>query len=82
MPEKAAIISLIYDAVHIVPLGLWELMIMHKLTFMNESNLSLEVRGYEFNTALDVFALTRALDASLKLFLEAKRYMQSTNIAL
>lgn len=55
---------------------------MHKLTFMNESNLPLEIRGYEVNTAQDVFVLTRALDASLELSLEAKRYMQRTNIAL
>ena len=71
-----------YDAVLIMPLDQWELTIMHKLTFMSESNLPLEIRGYEVNTAQDVFVLTRALDASLELSLEAKRYMQRTNIAL
>ena len=55
---------------------------MHKLTFMNESNLPLEIRGYEVNTAQDVFVLTRAIDASLKLSLEDKGYVQRTNIVL
>jgi hypothetical protein len=49
---------------------------------MNESNLPIEIRGYEANAAQDVFVLTKALDASLELSLEAKRYMQHTNIAL
>ena len=55
---------------------------MHKLTFINESNLPLEIRGYEVNSAQDVFVLTRALDANLELSLEANGYMQRTNIGL
>ena len=55
---------------------------MHKSTFINESNLPLEIRGYEVNTAQDVFVLSRALDANLELSLEASGYVQRTNIAL
>ena len=55
---------------------------MHKLTFMNESNLPLEIRGYEVNTAQDVFVLTSALDANLDLSLEANGYVQRINIVL
>jgi hypothetical protein len=55
---------------------------MHKPTFINESNLPLEIRGYEVNSAQDVFVLTRALDANLELSLEANGYMQRTNIGL
>ena len=55
---------------------------MHKPTFINESNLPLEIRGYEVNTAQDVFVLSRALDANLELSLEASGYVQRTNIVL
>jgi len=55
---------------------------MHKPTFINESNLPLEIRGYEVNSAQDVFVLTRALDANLELSLEANGYVQRTNIVL
>jgi hypothetical protein len=55
---------------------------MHKPTFINEPNLPLEIRGYEVNTAQDVFVLTRALDANLELSLEADGYVQRTNIVL
>ena len=55
---------------------------MHKLTFINESNLPLEIRGYEVNSAQDVFVLTRALDANLDLSLDANGYVQRTNIVL
>jgi hypothetical protein len=53
-----------------------------KPTFINESNLPLEIRGYEVNTAQDVFVLSRALDANLELSLEASGYVQRTNIVL
>ena len=55
---------------------------MHKLTFINESNLPLKIRGYEVNTAQDVFVLTRALDVNMELSLEANGYVQRTNIVL
>ena len=55
---------------------------MHKPTFINESNLPLEIRGYEVNTAQDVFVLTRALDVNMELSLEANGYVQRTNIVL
>jgi hypothetical protein len=55
---------------------------MHKPTFIYEPNLPLEIRGYEVNTAQDVFVLTRALDANLELSLEADGYVQRTNIVL
>ena len=55
---------------------------MHKPTFINESNLPLEIRGYEVNTAQDVFVLTRSLDANLDLSLETNGYVQRTNIVL
>jgi hypothetical protein len=55
---------------------------MHKLTFINESNLPLEIRGYEVNTAQDVFVLTRALDVNLELSLEANGHVQRANIVL
>jgi len=55
---------------------------MHKPTFINEPNLSLEIRGYEVNTAQDVFVLTRALDGNLELSLEANGYVQRSNIVL
>jgi hypothetical protein len=58
------------------------LAIMRKPTFINESNLPFEIRGYEVNTAQDVFVLTRALDANLELSLEANGYVQRTNIVL
>jgi hypothetical protein len=58
------------------------LAIMHKPTFIDESNLPLEIRGYEVNTAQDVFVLTRALDANLELSLEAYEYVQRSNIVL
>jgi hypothetical protein len=55
---------------------------MHKQTFINEPNLPLEIRGYEVNTAQDVFVLTRALDANLKRSLERKGYVWRANIVL
>ncbi|MDH3979361.1 MAG: hypothetical protein OEU91_02500 [Gammaproteobacteria bacterium] len=55
---------------------------MYKPAFINESNLPLEIRGYEGNTAQDVFVLTRALDADLFHSLEAHGYVQRTNIVL
>jgi hypothetical protein len=55
---------------------------MHKPTFINDSVLPLEVRGYEGITAQDVFVPTRALDADLLLSLEANGYVQRSNIKL
>ena len=55
---------------------------MDKPAFINEQNLPLEIRGYEVNTAQDVFVLTRALDANLELSLEAYGYVQRSNIVL
>ena len=55
---------------------------MHKPTFTNESVLPLEVLGYEENSAVDVFVLTRALDGNLALSLEANGYVQRSNIEL
>ena len=55
---------------------------MHKSTFINESVLPLEVLGYEANSAVDVFVLTRAIDANLALSLEANGYVQKSNIEL
>ena len=55
---------------------------MHKPTSINESNLPLEIRGYEVNTAQYVFVLTGALDANLDLLLEANGYVQRINIVL
>jgi hypothetical protein len=59
-----------------------EVVDMHKPTFINDSDLPLEIRGYEGITAQDVFVPTRALDADLLLSLEANGYMQRTNIVL
>ena len=73
------------DAVLIMPLDRprhGRLAIMRKSPFINESNLPLEIRGYEVNTAQDVFVLTRALDANLELLLKAHGYVQHTNIVL
>ena len=53
---------------------------MDKPTFIND--LPLETRGYEVNTAQDVFVLTRALDPNLELSLEAYGYVQRSNIVL
>jgi hypothetical protein len=58
------------------------LAIMRKSPFINESTLSLEIRGSEVNTARDVFVLTRELDAILELLLNANGYVQHTNIVL
>jgi hypothetical protein len=69
------------DAVLIVPLDMG-LAIMYKPTFITESNLPLEIRGYEVNTAQDVFVLTRALDVNLELSLEANGHVQRANIVL
>ena len=55
---------------------------MHKPTFINESNLPLDIRGYEVNTAQDIFVLSRVLDANLELSLKANGYVQRTNIVL
>ena len=55
---------------------------MYKQPFINESNLPLELRGYEVNTAQDVFVLMRALDVNMELSLEANGYVQRTNIVL
>ena len=55
---------------------------MDKPTFIDKPNLPLEIRGYEVNTAQDVFVLTRALDANLELSLEADGYVQHSNIVL
>ena len=55
---------------------------MYKQPFISESSLPLELRGYEVNTAQDVFVLTRALDVNMELSLEANGYVQRTNIVL
>ena len=55
---------------------------MDKPKYINEQTLPLEIRGYEVNTAQDVFVLTRALDANLELSLEAYEYVQRLNIVL
>ena len=55
---------------------------MHKPTFINESALPLEVLGYEANSAVDVFVLTRAIDGNLALLLDANGYVQRSNIEL
>ena len=55
---------------------------MHKPTFINESMFPLEVLGYEVNSAVDVFVLTRVIDTNLALSLEANGYVQISNIEL
>ena len=55
---------------------------MRKPKFIDESTLPLEKRGYEVNTARDVFVLTRELDAILELLLNSNGYVQHTNIVL
>jgi hypothetical protein len=56
--------------------------IMRKPKFLDESTLSLEIRGCEVNTARDVFVLKRELDAILEHLLEANGYVHHTNIVL
>jgi hypothetical protein len=46
------------------------------------SDLPLEVTGYEVNSAVEVFVVTRSLDAILMLSLEAYGYVRKTNIEL
>ena len=55
---------------------------MDESTIINVSDLPLEVIGYEVNSAVEVFVLTRALDARLTLSLEAHGYVHKTNIEL
>ena len=55
---------------------------MDKPTFFYETNLPLEIRGFEVNTAVGVFALTKTLDASLELSLKAKGYVLRSDILL
>ena len=55
---------------------------MSKSRFINDSNLPLEICGFEVNTAQNVFLLTMALDANIELSLEAYGYMQRSNIVL
>ena len=55
---------------------------MRKATFADEADLPLEVRGFEINTAQDVFVLTRSLDANLKQAIEAAGYVQRSDIVL
>ncbi|HYQ70318.1 MAG TPA: hypothetical protein VET88_00165 [Gammaproteobacteria bacterium] len=55
---------------------------MDKPTFIFEASLPLEIRGFEVNTAVGVFALTKALDANLELSLNAKGYVQRSGIVL
>lgn len=50
--------------------------------FIHEAELPLEIRGFEINTALDVFKLTRELDARLALSLEEYGYVRRPNIVL
>jgi len=42
----------------------------------------LELCGYEANTAVDVYVLTRPLDATLELSLEGDGYVERRNIVL
>ena len=55
---------------------------MHKPIFTSESALPLEVLGYEVNSAIDVFVLTRELDANLAFSLKANGYVQRSDIEL
>jgi hypothetical protein len=59
-----------------------EIVAMDEPTFINDSNLPLELCGYECNTAQDVFVLTRPLEVDLLFTLEAKGYVQRHNIKL
>jgi hypothetical protein len=55
---------------------------MYKPVSVSESNLPLEIRGYDVNTAQDVFVLTGAVDAILERSLEAHGYVHRSNIRL
>lgn len=55
---------------------------MDKPALIDESKFPLEIRGFEVNTAQDVFVLTRALDQNLELSLIADGYVQRSNIVL
>ena len=56
--------------------------IMSGSDWKHDAKLPLELRGYENNTAQDVFILTRPLDAQLALTLEEQGYVRRSNIAL
>ena len=58
------------------------LTIMDDPAFSHDPDFPLEIRGYEANTAQDVFVLTTALDDRLRLTLEAKGYLQRSDIIL
>jgi len=55
---------------------------MDKSVLNGESNFPLKLRGFEANTAQDVFVLTIVLDVNLELSLAADGYIQRTNIVL
>ena len=59
-----------------------EVVAMDEPIFMNDSNMPLELCGYESNTAQDVFVLTRPLEVDLLFSLEANGYVQRYNIQL
>jgi hypothetical protein len=48
----------------------------------SDSDLPLELGGYEANTARDVFVLTRSLDAKLEHSLKGEGYVWRANIVL
>jgi hypothetical protein len=55
---------------------------MHKEKSSSDSVIPLELGGYEANTALDVFVLTRSLDAKLEHSLNGAGYVWRANIVL
>jgi hypothetical protein len=55
---------------------------MDKPSLVNETNLPLEILGFEANTARDVFVPTKALDTALLDSLDANGYVKASNIML
>jgi len=55
---------------------------MDKPSLVNETNLPLEILGFEANTARDVFVPTKALDTALLDSLDANGYVKESNIKL
>jgi hypothetical protein len=55
---------------------------MDKPSLVNETNLPLEIIGFEVNTARDVFVPTRELDTALLDFLDTNGYVKESNIRL
>jgi len=59
-----------------------EVVAMDEPIFINNSNLPLDLCGYESSTAQDVFVLTIPLEVDLLFLLEANGYVQRYNIKL